>query len=95
MAQAPYTGMYDLLEAIEDALRTADFERRNALASALDRYAEDNARDFFWATGPQAPSLLHHIILAVDLACRSDAERRQGRTIHLVHRRPDGHADKA
>jgi hypothetical protein len=29
--------------------------------------------------------------LAIDLACRSDAERKQGRTIHLVHRKPHGH----
>lgn len=90
MGQAQYTGLYDLLEAIEDAIRTADFEKRNALATALDRYAEDNARDFFWATGPQAPPLLHHIVLAIDLACRSDDERTQGRTIHLVHRKPEG-----
>jgi hypothetical protein len=92
MAQAQYTSMYDLLEAIKDAIRTADFEKRSALASALDRYAEDNARDFFWVTGPQSPALLHHIVLAIDLACRPDAERRQGRTIHLVHRKPEGHS---
>ena len=91
MTQAQYTGMYDLLGAIEDALRTVDFEKRKALAAALDNYAEDNARDFFWATGPQAPAILHHIVLAIDLACRSDAERKQGRTIHLVHRKPHGH----
>ena len=91
MAHEQYTGMYDLLEAIEDAHRTADFEKRNALATALDGYAEDNAGDFFWATGRQAPALLHHIVLAIDLTCRSDAERRQGRTIRLVHRKPEGH----
>ena len=89
MAQA-HTGIYDLLEAIEDAVRTADFEKRNALATALDRYAEDNARDFFWATGPQAPALLHHIVLAIDQACRSDAKRRHLRRVHLVYREPEG-----
>ena len=84
MAQERYTGMYDLLAAIEDAIRAADFEKRSALATTLDRYAEDNTRDFFWVTGPQAPALLHHIVLAVDLACRSDAEQRQGRTIRYL-----------
>jgi hypothetical protein len=90
MAQEQYTGMYDLLEAIEDAVRTADFKKRNALATALDGYAEDNARDFFWATGPQAPALLHHIVLAIDQACRSD-DARTHRTIRLVHRKPEGY----
>ena len=92
MDQADYTSMYDLLKAIEDVISSADPEKRNTLAATLDEYMEDNPQEFFWVTGPQAPALLHHIMLAIDLACRPDAERRHGgHIIRLIHRKPQGH----
>jgi hypothetical protein len=91
MDHAQYTSMYHLLETIEDAIRSADSEKRNALAATFDRYMEDNPQEFFWVTGPRAPALLHHIVLAIDLACRPDAGRGRAHTIHLIRRKPEGH----
>jgi hypothetical protein len=92
MGQTDYTSMYDLLKAIEDVIGSADSEQRDTLAATLDKYMEDNPQEFFWITGPQAPALLHHIMLAIDLACRPDAERRhRSHTIRLIYRKPEGH----
>jgi hypothetical protein len=92
MAQSDYTSMYDLLKAIEEVISSADPETRNTLAATFDKYMEDNPQEFFWVIGPQAPALLHHIMLVIDLACRPDAERRQrSHIVRLIHRKPQGH----
>ncbi len=81
--------MYDLLAAIEELIRSADSEKKKALAVALDRYIEENAHDFFWATGPQAPALLHHIMMSIDLSCRPDDEHVSARIFRLIDRKPE------
>jgi hypothetical protein len=81
--------MYDLLAAIEELIRSADAERKKALAAALDRYIEENAHDFFWAIGPQSPALLHHIVMSIDLSCRSDDEQISCRVFRLFDRKPE------
>jgi hypothetical protein len=49
MAEEEFTGMYELLDALEAALKTADPVKRQALAKTCDAY--------HWAIGAQAPTL--------------------------------------
>lgn len=48
-------GMYEVLDAIEGALKTADPTKLKTLAETLDAYADDFAEDFFGlrARGPR------------------------------------------
>jgi hypothetical protein len=86
MAPPNCTSLYDLLKVIEDVIRSADREKRDTLAATFDNYAEENPNEFFWATGAQAPALLHHIMLTIDSACRPDDEQGQhrGHIIRLI-----------
>jgi hypothetical protein len=45
------TGMYELLDALEETLRAADPAKREALAKTIDAYQEDFPDDFHWAVG--------------------------------------------
>jgi hypothetical protein len=75
-------GMYELLDAIEAVIKAADPAKREALAQTIDGFAEDFPEDFYWAVGPQAPSLLAHIMMTIDAAPRA--------AIRLVDRKPEG-----
>ena len=86
------TGMYELLEAIEAAIKAADPATRETLAETIDAYTEDFPDDFFWAIGPQAPVLLHHLLMLIDAACRPDKESKPRGVIRLVDRKPEGNA---
>jgi len=59
-------GMYELLDAVAAAIEAAPVEKRKALSDVLNAYADDFPEEFFWATGPQAPTLLHHLMQAID-----------------------------
>jgi hypothetical protein len=61
----PLVGMYDFLDAVEAAIKSAAPAERNALAKIIEHYCVDFPDEFFWATGPQAPTLLNHLMLAV------------------------------
>ena len=61
-----HTGMYELLEAIEAAIGSAEPAKREALAKTINAYMNDFPEDYFWAVGPQAPTLLHHIMHAIE-----------------------------
>jgi hypothetical protein len=84
------TGMYEVLEAIEDALRTADPAQLTSLAETIDAYAKDFPEEFFWATGAQAPWLLANLVLTIDSACRPERASKPRGTIRLVDRKPEG-----
>ena len=86
------TGMYELLDAIESAIRAADPAKRETLAQTIDAYVEDFPNDFFWATGAQAPTLLYHLIMSIDGACRPDEQSKPRGVIRLVDRTPEGNA---
>ena len=66
MAEEEFTGMYELLDALEAALKTADPAKRQALAKTSDAY--------HWAIGAQAPTLLYHLFMSIDAACRPDKQ---------------------
>ena len=86
-----FTGMYELLDAIEAVIKASDPAKREALASTLDAFAEDCPHDFFWAIGAQAPALLNNLLMAIDFAVREPGESKT-RVIRLVDRKPEGRA---
>jgi hypothetical protein len=45
---------------------------------------------FFWATGSQAPMLLHYLLNTIDSACRPEAQSKPRPAIRLVDRKPEG-----
>jgi len=61
-----HTGMYELLESIEAAIESAEPAKREALAKTINAYMSDFPDEYFWAVGPQAPTLLHHIMHAIE-----------------------------
>ena len=60
------TGMYELLDAIEGVIKAADPAKREAHARTIDAWANDFPEDFLWAVGPQAPTLLNHILSTIE-----------------------------
>ena len=65
-----HTGMYELLEAIEAAIESSEPTKRDALKRTINDYMEDFPEEYFWAIGPQSPTLLHHIMHAIEPASR-------------------------
>ena len=63
--------MYDLLEALEEAIKSADPSKRKKLGETLDAYSKDCPDDFFWAISAQSPSLLHNLMTAIDICSHS------------------------
>ena len=93
MTDENIVGMYDLLEAVEAVIRAADPAKREALADAIDAYAEGPlAEEFFWATGAQSPVLLHHLMTMLDAACRPESQSKPRAALRLVDRKPEGTA---
>jgi hypothetical protein len=89
MADNDITGIYELLDAIEAVIKAADPAKREALARTIDAYSEDFPEDFFWAIGSQAPTLLHHIMISIDAACRPETQSKPRPAIRLVDRKPE------
>ena len=70
-----HTGMYELLELIEAAIASAAPDKRNALSETINAYMNDFREEYFWAVGPQFPTLLHHISAKQRLQPMSAARR--------------------
>jgi hypothetical protein len=85
-------GMYEVLDALEAVIKAADPEKRSVLAATIDGYTEHFPDDFFWAIGAQSPTLLSHLMMVVDSACRPEAQSKARPTIRLVDRKPEGSA---
>jgi hypothetical protein len=66
-----HTGMYELLEAIEATIESAEPAKREALAQTINAYMNDFPEDYFWAVGPQSPTLLHHIMRSIEPSMRA------------------------
>jgi hypothetical protein len=90
MSNDEITGMYELLDALEETLQVADPNKREVLAKTLDAYQDDFPDEFHWAIGAQAPTLLSHLMMSIAFACRSN--ERPGRFVRLINRRPEGNA---
>jgi hypothetical protein len=91
-SEGPITGMWELLDAMDEVLKAANPEKRKRLAETIDAYSEDFADEFFWATSAQAPALLYHMLNTVDAACRPEAQSKSRPVIRLVDRKPEGSA---
>src|SRR5262245_57399561 len=59
---------------------------------AATRVSGGLSDEFHWATGPQSPVLLHHLMNAIDSACRPEAQSKPRAAIRLVDRKPLGSA---
>jgi hypothetical protein len=90
MSQEEPIGMYELLEALEAAIKSADPEKREDLAGTMACYQEDFPEEFHWAIGPQPPTLLHYLMLAIDRA--SDEQSKPRKVLRLIERKPEGNA---
>jgi hypothetical protein len=90
--EQPITDMYELLDAVEAVVASADPAKRETLAKTIDAYCEDFPEEFFWAIGAQAPTLLHHLMTAIDSASRPDTGSKPRPVIRLVDRKPIGNA---
>jgi hypothetical protein len=90
--QEEITGMYELLDALEEALKASDPSKREELAKTIDAYHDDFPEDFHWAIGAQSPVLLHHLMISIDGACRPSTESKPRGVIRLVDRKPEGNA---
>jgi hypothetical protein len=55
--------VYDVLDAIKDAIQSADPAKREALAQTLEAYHHDFPEEFHWALGVEAPMLLYHLLM--------------------------------
>jgi hypothetical protein len=86
------TSMYEFLDALRDVITSSDPAKRELLAEMIDGYANDFPDDFFWATGAQAPVLLHNLMIEIDSSCRPDAQSKPRPAIRIVDRKPQGSA---
>jgi hypothetical protein len=76
--EQPMTGMYELLDAIESVIASADAAKRGALAKTIDAYCEDFPEEFFWATSAQARSGGLFVFLSLNLDASSGRRNRAG-----------------
>ena len=85
------TGMYEVLDAIEAAIKACDPKKRKALAAAVDAYAEDFPDEFDWAIGVQSPNLLALIMMTIDGACRGEGSKPRA-VLRLADRKLEGNS---
>lgn len=64
--------MFDLIEALEQVIRSSANDHRQTLAITLDGYMKDFPDEFFWATGAKSPSLLFQLMMTIDTSSRDD-----------------------
>jgi hypothetical protein len=69
-------GMYELLDALEAAIKSADPEKQRALAKTIEGYHEHFPEDFHWAIGAQAPTLLFNLMMTIDTASEPNTKPR-------------------
>jgi len=92
MVDRQLTGMYELLDALEGVIKTSDPAKREELTKTIDAYHNDFPEDFRWAIGAQSPTLLSNLLLAIDWACRSNAQSKSRGVVRLIDRKPEGNA---
>jgi hypothetical protein len=92
MKASEIVGVYELLDAVEAVVKSADPAQRKALAQTLDAYADDFPDEFYWATGVQAPMLLHHLLTSIDIASRPAAQSKARAANRLAESKPEGNA---
>ena len=86
------TGMYEMLEALEETLKASNPKKREELAKTLDAYSEDFPEEFRRVIGAQSPALLHNLVMTIDAGCHPETQSKPRSVIRLVHRKPEGNA---
>lgn len=76
VAAKEVTGMYELLDALHAVVESAGAKNRALLAKTLDAFAEDFPDEFFWAVGPQSPTMLNSMMGVIDCASRKPTVKR-------------------
>ena len=84
--------IYELFDAVEAVVKSADPAARKALAQTIEAYAADFPDEFYWAIGAQAPTFLSHLLFSIDTACRPEAQPKPRGTNRLADRKPEGTA---
>jgi hypothetical protein len=84
-------GMYEVLDALEAVIKAADPSKRKQLAETIDGFHDTFPEEFHWAVGPQSPSLLYHLMMAIDSACREEGSKPRP-VLRLIDREPEGNA---
>ena len=59
------TGMYEVLDTVEAIVNASEPALKAALIRVFNAYSRDFPDEYFWATGPQAPALLHNLMFAL------------------------------
>jgi hypothetical protein len=86
-------GMYEVLDAVEACIKACDHAKRKALAETLSAYSEDFPDEYFCATSAQAPALLYHLLMTIDVASAADGGGpKRNIVVRLVDRKPEGNA---
>jgi hypothetical protein len=80
------TLLFDVLDALEDALKHCAPDKRKALADALDAYSKDCAEDFWWALGQQSPTMLHTLMTAIVSGCQTGSGTERNVVVRLVRK---------
>src|SRR5262249_37823785 len=91
-AMTEIKGMEQILEALEEVIKASDRAKRDNLAKTIDAYHSDFPEDFHWAIGASSPTLLSHLVMSIDCACRPDAKSKPRGVVRLVDRKPEGSA---
>jgi hypothetical protein len=75
--------MFEVFAALEALIKAAGPAHRRVLAEAIDGFAEQFPGDFLWAVGPQSPTLLHNLLMAIDAASSEEGKPRS-RVVRFV-----------
>jgi hypothetical protein len=67
----------DFIEAVANTIAASEPAKRELLAETMLNYLCGFPDDYYWATGPQAPTLLSSLLNEIDLACRRQKEKAQ------------------
>jgi hypothetical protein len=88
-----FTGTYEFFDALRDVIIASDPTKRDALRNTINEWAQCDPETYYWAIGMQVPTLLHNLMMEIDIACEPDAASKPARpVIRLVDRKPQGSA---
>jgi hypothetical protein len=88
-----FTGHFEFFEALRVVIITSDSEAREALRQTIKAWMGDvDAETYFWATGPQAPTMLGNLMTVVEMACEPDAASKASPLVRPIDRNPQGRA---
>jgi hypothetical protein len=76
--------IYDVLDALNAAILSADPVKRSELYASLNAWGRDNPDDACWSFGMRSPWLLRALMIEIDAACMPANERTPKPTLRVV-----------